>query len=111
VTINNRFSNIFRTRFSQQQVQNEMFTGRWALRLPIDLSITKDEIKVTLSTWNCDDGSRPNPEGSLEPDKIKERASSSLNDKLQRRQRQVLRVGTWNARTMMRKGKLENVKL
>ena len=97
-----RHNNRFRTRCS---------LGGGTLRLPSDLSITKDETKVTLSTWNHDDGSRPNPEGSLEPEKIKERASSSLNDKLQRRQRQILRVGTWNARTMMRKGKLENVKL
>ena len=89
-----RHNNRFRTRCS---------LGGGTLRPPSDLSITKDETKVTLSTWNCDDGSRPNPEGSLEPEKMKERASSSLNDKLQKRQRQFLRVGTWNAKTMTRK--------
>lgn len=79
------------------------------LRLLSELSTTEEETRTRASTGNpgivTNEGARPKPKGRLEPDKLPGKASSSLKEN------QFLRIGTWNARTMLKKGKLENVKL
>ena len=79
--------------------------GGGPLRLPSDLRATEDEARGTTSTQNRDEGAGSKPKGSPAPDKIEERSHSDL------KKRKILRIGTWNARTMRRKDKLENVKL
>jgi len=83
--------------------------GDGTLRSPSELSDTEEEGNAMLeatSRYNGhDDGYRLKPKGRLEPDVIVGPDSAILGEK------KLLRVGTWNARTMLKRGKLENVKL
>ena len=72
--------------------------GGGTLRPASDLRATEEEGRNVFSKRYRNDGFRPKPQGSLKPDRIAEGHTSNLH------------IGTWNVRTMMRKGKLENLK-
>src|SRR5207244_3466446 len=66
---------------------------------------TEDEARRTTSTQIRYEGAGSKPKGSPAPNKIEKRSHSDL------KKRKILRIGTWNARTIMSKDKLENGKL
>jgi hypothetical protein len=80
--------------------------GGETLRLTGKLSATGEETEAMANMGCCYDGSRPNLKRSLEPDETNRKPGWSL----QTENKKYLQVGTWNVRTMLRKGKLENVK-
>jgi hypothetical protein len=53
--------------------------------------------------YRKNEGVELNPKGSLMPEKSHQESQSNLG-------RGTIRIGTWNVRTMLRRGKLENVK-
>jgi len=86
--------------------------GGGTLRSPRGFSATEEEAGITRTATrrysDHDDGFRLKPKGRLEPDDIARKGNASLRET---EKRQRLRIGTWNARTMLKRGKLENVKL
>ena len=60
------------------------------------------EVEGQAAAWSShNEGFMPNPKGSVELEETRKKGGSNP----------TIRVGAWNARTMLRKGKLENVKL
>ncbi len=93
--------------------------GGGTLRLPRDQRTTEEEGRLYQTTDNLrivNDGPRLKPYGRLGLDVISGENSSDLDGdnsgvRMKRRDRKdVLKIGTWNVRTMNRKGKLENIK-
>ena len=64
---------------------------------------------TSIQSYN--EGSMPNPEGSVGLEGTRKKGGSNLKALSLYSTPSTIRVGAWNARTMLRKGKLENVKL
>lgn len=84
--------------------------GGGTLRPPNDLRATEEEgrgmMKSRLIDDNHYDGARLNPKGGLESDVVDEIGTSILKTKA----KALMKIGSWNVRTLMKRGSLENAK-
>ena len=81
----------------------EGLAAAWSSRLGCSVQGT--------SIQSFDEGSMPNPEGSVGSEETRKKGGSNLKASSRCSTPPTVRVGAWNVRTMLRKGKLENVKL
>ena len=88
--------------------------GGGTLRPKRELRVTEEEANTspytTLPVFGIDEVTGLNPQGNPGANGSGIRGGGGLQNPCARSQGPSLRIGAWNARTMMKKGKLENVK-